>query len=77
MLKLRLNSIGKKKKKFFRIILIDSKKKQNGKWIKKIGFYDPIKKIGTFDSITIKKSFLLGAQINSTLLSLLLKHNVL
>ena len=40
--KIRLARIGKKDNPKYRIIIIDESKKRNGRFIEKIGYYDPI-----------------------------------
>lgn len=47
MVKLRLVRMGTKHKPFFRIVAIDSHKKQGGAAIEKLGFYDPKTKPAT------------------------------
>ncbi|MBU4487163.1 MAG: 30S ribosomal protein S16 [Candidatus Delongbacteria bacterium] len=42
MVKLRMTRLGKKKTPFYRIIAIDSRKRRDGDYIEKLGFYDPI-----------------------------------
>nr|YP_009392578.1 ribosomal protein S16 [Caloglossa monosticha]ARW61140.1 ribosomal protein S16 [Caloglossa monosticha] len=44
MLKIRLKRLGKKKKPCYRIIVIDSRSKRDGKALEELGFYDPISK---------------------------------
>lgn len=41
--KLRLKRMGKKKQPFYRIVAIDSRKSRDGKYVEKIGHYDPMK----------------------------------
>ncbi len=40
--KIRLMKLGRKKKPFFRIVVADSRTKRDGKYIIKIGHYDPL-----------------------------------
>jgi len=40
--KLRLARMGKKKQPFYRIVAADSRSRRNGKYIEKIGYYNPI-----------------------------------
>lgn len=40
--KLRLTRMGKKKQPFYRIVAIDSRSRRDGKYIEKIGHYNPI-----------------------------------
>nr|ARW69424.1 ribosomal protein S16 [Polysiphonia sp.] len=62
MLKIRLKRLGRKKKPFYRIILIDSKKKRNGKAIEEMGFYNPINKKSKLDIVNVKEKITQGAQ---------------
>ncbi|MDD5091982.1 MAG: 30S ribosomal protein S16 [Candidatus Wallbacteria bacterium] len=43
MLKLRLKRMGAPKKPFYRIVAIDDACRRNGRYIDKIGLYDPTK----------------------------------
>ncbi|MDZ7261080.1 MAG: 30S ribosomal protein S16 [candidate division KSB1 bacterium] len=40
--KLRLRRMGKKKQPFYRIVAIDSRTSRNGKYIDKVGHYNPL-----------------------------------
>ncbi|BGI51497.1 MAG: 30S ribosomal protein S16 [Buchnera aphidicola (Ceratovacuna japonica)] len=44
MIKIRLSRKGSKKKPFYKIIVSDVRFPQNGRFIEKIGYYNPIKK---------------------------------
>ena len=48
--KLRLQRLGRKKRPFYRIVAIDSKKRRDGVEIERLGWYDPIVQ----DSLSIK-----------------------
>ena len=39
---IRLMRVGKRKNPSYRIIVIDKRKKQNGLYLEKIGFYNPL-----------------------------------
>jgi len=41
---IRLFRLGKKDKPFYRIVVTDKKNKRQGKYIEKIGYYNPLKK---------------------------------
>lgn len=41
MVKIRLKRFGSKKKPVYRIVVIDSKSRRDGRPIQEIGFYDP------------------------------------
>lgn len=40
---MRLMRMGKRKQPFYRIIVLDKRKKQKGSYIEKVGQYDPLK----------------------------------
>lgn len=40
--KLRLSRMGRKKRPFYRIVAVDSRKRRDGAYIEKIGHYDPV-----------------------------------
>lgn len=42
MVRIRLRRMGKKKQPFYRIVAVDSRGRRDGKYIEKIGHYDPI-----------------------------------
>ena len=66
MLKIRLKRFGRKKRPFYRIILIDSRKKRDGEAINEIGFYDPITKQYKVDLEKINTEIKNGAQLTKT-----------
>ncbi len=43
MVKIRLTRKGKKKQPFYRVIVIDSKKRRDGPFVEILGTYDPLK----------------------------------
>lgn len=42
MVKIRLHRFGKKKKPYYRIVVVDSRKRRDGEYIESIGFYNPV-----------------------------------
>ncbi|CAL4322463.1 30S ribosomal protein S16 [Buchnera aphidicola] len=42
MVKIRLSRHGSRKKPFYRIVVTDSRSARNGRFIEKIGFFNPI-----------------------------------
>ena len=42
MLKIRLKKYGRKKRPSYRIVVIDSRKRRDGRPIEEIGFYNPL-----------------------------------
>nr|YP_010618789.1 Ribosomal protein S16 [Rhodomelopsis africana]WAX02802.1 Ribosomal protein S16 [Rhodomelopsis africana] len=66
MLKIRLKRLGRKKQPFYRIILIDSRRKRDGKAIEEIGFYNPLTKQNQLNIIKINEKIKQGAQMTKT-----------
>nr|YP_010726547.1 ribosomal protein S16 [Hypnea spinella]WDY85022.1 ribosomal protein S16 [Hypnea spinella] len=65
MIKIRLKRFGRKKQPSYRIIIIDSRKKRDGKAIEEVGFYNPITKEGKFNIDLINKRLKQGAQMTT------------
>ena len=42
--KIRLTRMGTKKKPYYRIVVVDSRKKRDGAYIENVGVYHPLKK---------------------------------
>jgi small subunit ribosomal protein S16 len=73
MLKIRLKRIGRKKKAFYKIILIENLSKREGKALIEFGYYNPLKKIIKLDNILISKSLNEGAYPTDTVRHFLIK----
>nr|YP_009767564.1 ribosomal protein S16 [Duparquetia orchidacea]QIS98182.1 ribosomal protein S16 [Duparquetia orchidacea] len=43
MVKLRLKRCGRKQRAVYRIVAIDVRSRREGRYLRKVGFYDPIK----------------------------------
>ncbi len=41
--RMRLTRLGTKKRPFYRIVVVNSQDKRDGKFIEQIGYYDPLK----------------------------------
>nr|UZC37018.1 ribosomal protein S16 [Pteridophyllum racemosum] len=66
MVKLRLKRCGRKQQAIYRIVAIDVRSRREGKDLRKVGFYDPIKK-QTFLNVPAIQYFLeKGAQPTET-----------
>lgn len=73
MLSIRLARIGKKKKPFYRIVVIDKRRPRNGRTVEIVGTYDPLKKPAEIklDAERIKHWLGCGAQPSDTVRSFL------
>lgn len=52
--KIRLTRVGTKKRPYYRIIAIDSRKKRDGAYLENLGVYHPLKKDG--DEIIVEEA---------------------
>jgi len=75
MLKIRLKRMGRRKKTFYRLVVLQSRTRRNGKPIEEVGFYDPITKLCRIDTSKIAKWIKYGAKPTKTVFYLLEKTN--
>nr|QCI04548.1 ribosomal protein S16 [Apoglossum ruscifolium] len=73
MLKIRLKRLGKKKKACYRIIIIDSRYKRDGKALEEVGFYNPLTKKTKINLERIQERISKGAQLTDTVKNILKK----
>ena len=71
MVKIRLKKLGRKKAPFYRIIVIDSRKRRSSTGLVEIGWYDPIKKHSQIDREQTLFYISKGAQPTPTVSALL------
>lgn len=70
MLKIRLKRYGRKKMSIYRIIVIDSRKRRDGKALEEVGYYNPLNNEARLNIDKIKKRIKQGAQLSKTVKSL-------
>nr|YP_009973189.1 ribosomal protein S16 [Leucosceptrum canum]QNH92164.1 ribosomal protein S16 [Leucosceptrum canum] len=76
MVKLRLKRCGRKQRAIYRIVAIDVRSRREGKALRKVGFYDPMKN-QTYLNVPLILYFLeKGAQPTGTVQNLLNKAEV-
>nr|BBC77480.1 ribosomal protein S16 [Nitzschia sp. PL3-2] len=75
MLKLRLKKVGKRYFPSYKLVVINSKQKQNGKQINIVGYYNPFLKTYKFNVNNIYKYFYNGIKPNKKVFYLLKKLN--
>ena len=73
MLKIRLRRIGRKKLPIYKIVIMENLSKRDGKFIEKLGYYNPIKKELAIDFLKLKKYLGYGAQPTNTVRHLIYK----
>lgn len=78
MLAIRLARIGKKKKPFYRVVVLDKRKPRNGRTVEIVGTYNPLKEPAEIklDAERIKYWLGCGAQPSDTVRSFLLAQKI-
>jgi small subunit ribosomal protein S16 len=78
VLTIRLARIGKKKKPFYRVVVIERTKPRNGRFVENVGTYDPLKKPAELklNADRIKHWLGLGAQPSDTVRSFLRRQKI-
>jgi len=76
--KIRLLRIGRKKRPFYRVVAIDSRTRRDGRYLEKLGYYDPLTKPAT---VKLEKEKILawlekGAIPSETVFNLLQKEGI-
>ncbi|HBL23230.1 MAG: rpsP [Deltaproteobacteria bacterium] len=77
--KFRLSRFGAKKKPFYRIVVADERSPRDGRFIDKVGFYDPLKNPAeiSLDKEKIKTWYEKGVRPTRTVESLFKREGVL
>ena len=78
MLTIRLSRIGKRKKPFYRVVVIESSRARNGRVEEAVGTYDPLKKPAEIklDSERVKYWLGSGAQPSDTVRSFIRQQKI-
>ena len=78
MLTIRLSRIGKRKKPFYRVVVIESSRARNGRVVEAVGTYDPLKKPAEvkLDSERVKYWLGSGAQPSDTVRSFIRQQKI-
>nr|ULO25615.1 ribosomal protein S16 [Bougainvillea glabra] len=77
MVKLRLKRCGKKQRATYRIVAIDVRSRREGRDLRKVGFYDPIKNQTYLNVPAILYFLEKGAQPTETVYDILRRAGVL
>ncbi len=78
MVKIRLKRMGANKKPFYRVVVADSRKQRDGRFIQEIGYFDPMKEpeVIKIDEEAAKKWLSEGAQPTERVRSLFRKAGI-
>jgi len=76
--RIRLQRAGRKKRPFYRVVVADSRSPRDGRFIEKIGYYDPIPDpaVVVIDEERAIRWLMVGAQPTDTVKSLLSKLGI-
>lgn len=77
MLKLRLKRIGRKRQPSYRLVIMPSRRRRNGRAIEQVGYYSPITKEVNLKIEKIIYWLKVGAQPTETVANLLKKSNII
>jgi small subunit ribosomal protein S16 len=77
MLKLRLKKVGRKRQPSYRLVVMTSETRRDGRPIEELGYYSPITKESHFEAEKITKWLENGVQPSETVVSLLKKANII
>jgi len=77
MLKIRLRRIGKTNQPYFAIVVAEHYKPVKGKFIEKLGSYDPRKKTFSINAKKVEEWRAKGAQFSDTVHNLLVKNKII
>ena len=76
MLKLRLKKIGRKNQPSYRLVVMVSSMRRDGRSIEEIGYYNPITKVYKIDNKKVLSWIYKGAQPTEVVKNLLKKLNI-
>ncbi|QDZ17500.1 plastid ribosomal protein S16 [Chloropicon primus] len=71
--KLRFKRMGRKKRPFYRLVAIDSRRKREGIALEELGYYNPLTKETSLNAESIQKWLSQGAEPSDTVASLIKK----
>jgi small subunit ribosomal protein S16 len=77
MLKLRLKRNGRKRQPSYRLVIMESTSRRNGRPIDEVGYYNPITKELSINEDKIIKWLKYGVQPTETVVQLLKKSNLI
>lgn len=77
MLKLRLKRAGRKRSPSYRLVIMESLSRRDGRPVEELGYYNPITKQYKFDIDGIKKRLGEGVQPTDTVTFLLKKADII
>lgn len=77
MLKLRLKRVGRKRLPAYRLVVMESLSRRDGRPIEELGYYNPVTKAYKFETEKVQKWLNYGVQPTQTVLNLLRKSGII
>jgi len=77
MLKLRLKGTGRKRAPFYRLVVMEHTTRRDGRPIEEVGYYNPITKQSSFNTIKILKWLKIGVKPTETVLNMLKNQGII
>lgn len=77
MLKLRLKRTGRKRAPFYRLVVMEHTTRRDGRPIEEVGYYNPITKQSSFNTIKILKWLKVGVKPTKTVLNMLKNQGII
>lgn len=77
MIKIRLKRYGRKKQPTYRLVVMNSNDRRDGRAIEELGFYNPIANVINLNIPRISARLAQGVQPSNTVLNILKKAKVL
>ncbi len=73
MVRIRLKRLGRKKKPFYRVVVVTALSRRDGSPLAELGYYNPITKELKLDMVAVKDWIAKGAQPSDTVKTLIAK----
>ena len=77
MLKLRLKRTGRKRAPFYRLVVMENTTRRDGRPVEEVGYYNPITKQSSFNTIKILKWLKIGVKPTETVLNMLKNQGII
>ena len=77
MLKLRLKRTGRKRAPFYRLVVMEHTTRRDGRPVEEVGYYNPITKQSSFNTIKIIKWLKIGVKPTETVLNMLKNQGII
>ena len=77
MIKIRLKRYGRKKQPTYRLVVMNSSNRRDGRAIEEVGFYNPMNNVINLNIPRISARLAQGVQLTDTVRNILKKANVL